>query len=269
MKQIGLAFHNYENTNSKFPAAYMLQAQPFVSYSWGPPILPYIEQEPLYKQYNFNTIFTTPGNVAVISTPLKVFQCPASPNSQNVIYAFALPKNLIFPGQPAMSWTAAVSDYGVTTGVLGRGWDIIVGQNPPAGGNRGGTLSANYNTRILDISDGTSNTILLGEIAGRPALYRNGRLVSSNGGFATVGAGWGDPFNGENWFTGSLFDGTGSAGPCLINCTNESGRGLYSFHTSGAMAVFGDGSVRFLSTGMQPRNVAFMVTRAKGEIITE
>ena len=267
LKQIGLAMHNYENTHGVFPAAYVLKTNnPVVAYSWGPAILPYLEQEPLYKQYDFKTVFATPGNVAVISTPLKMMQCPSSP-TQGAVYSLALPANAIFPGQPALSWKASASDYGVATGVLGSGWNVIVG--PPSGGDRDGVLIANGSVRFTDIKDGTSSTILLGEIAGRPAVYRKGKLVAANGGFATAGAGWGDPFNGENWLSGSLFDGSGSPGPCLLNCTNESGRGFYSFHTGGAEVVMADGSVRFLNSGMQQNIIAFMVTRAKGEVISE
>jgi prepilin-type processing-associated H-X9-DG protein len=44
---------------------------------------------------------------------------------------------------------------------------------------------------------------------------------------------------------------------------------MYSFHTGGVNAVFCDGHVQFLPNSTQPQNVAFMITRAKGEIITE
>ena len=108
-------------------------------------------------------------------------------------------------------------------------------------------------------------------VAGRPTVY-NGRTPASpqpNSGFGTEGGGWADPGNGENWLAGSLFDGTdpGGAGPCLINCTNKTGRGLYAFHTSGVNVVLADGSVRHLSAGINPKVVAFMVTKKKGEVI--
>jgi len=163
----------------------------------------------------------------------------------------------------------------VTTGILGRGWDIIVGTNPPSSGDRDGVLSGasppySY-VKITDIADGASNTIMIGEVAGRPTVYL-GRAPASpqpNGGFGTEGGGWADPGNGENWLAGSLFDGTdpASSGPCIINCTNKTGRNLYSFHPSGVNVVLGDGSVRHLSSGITPKIVAFMVTKKKGEVI--
>jgi prepilin-type N-terminal cleavage/methylation domain-containing protein/prepilin-type processing-associated H-X9-DG protein len=274
LHQIGLAFHNYENVNRAFPAAYVLtvNASGINSYTWGTSLLPYIEQGPLYNQYNVNvgygTVGTTlpatlPTNMAVISTPVKIMQCPSSP-SQGALYTGNLPKDALFKGQPAYVWQASATDYGVTTGVLGSGWALIVGTN--AGGNREGALSANSMTRIVDITDGTSNTILLGEFAGKPAVYRKGQQVAPTG---NPGGGWGDAFNGENWLQGSLYDGTKWPGPCLINCTNFYETGMYSFHTGGVNAVFCDGHVQFLPNSTQPQNVAFMITRAKGEIITE
>jgi prepilin-type N-terminal cleavage/methylation domain-containing protein/prepilin-type processing-associated H-X9-DG protein len=263
LKQIGLAFHNYESANQVFPPAYTLTASPFIAHAWGPYILSHIEQSGLASNYNFLTQLNTAGNQAVITTHLKIMQCPSTPEP-NRLYTMPVPANAIFPGSPAITYQASASDYGVTTGILGSGWDIMVG--PPASGERHGLLRANELPHTQMITDGLSNTIMLGEIAGRPFIYRNGQKI--NGGF-TTGAGWGDPFNGENWFAGSQANGVASPGPCIINCTNESGRGLYSFHTNGAHVLLGDGSVRFLSQSTPARIVAFMVTRQKGEVINQ
>ena len=82
-----------------------------------------------------------------------------------------------------------------------------------------------------------------------------------------TGGGWGDPLNGECWFGGSQFDGTGSTGPCVVNCTNDRGRGVYSFHTGGANAVFADGTVHFLKATIDVRILAGLITRAGGEVL--
>jgi prepilin-type N-terminal cleavage/methylation domain-containing protein/prepilin-type processing-associated H-X9-DG protein len=263
LKQLGLAFHNYESANQFYPPAYTLTATPFLAHAWGPYILSYIEQGALANNYNFQTQLNAGNNATVIATHLKIMQCPSTPEP-NRLYTMPVPANAIFGGSPAFTYQASAADYGVTTGILGSGWDIFVG--PPSGGDRHGFLRANEQPHTQMITDGLSNTVMLGEIAGRPFIYRNGQKVS--GGF-TLGAGWGDPFNGENWFAGSQNNGVASPGPCIINCTNESGRGLYSFHTNGAHVLMGDGSVRFLSQSFSARNVAFMVTRQKGEVISE
>jgi prepilin-type N-terminal cleavage/methylation domain-containing protein/prepilin-type processing-associated H-X9-DG protein len=256
LKQFGLALHNYHDTNLKFPAAYSYPPTtqvPFV-HGWGVFILPYIEQDNIYRQYNQQAHFFQAPNATVIQIPIKTFRCPSSPEPTGLN---STPGGLI-PGIP--SYQAAKNDYAPTSGILGSLWDIIVG--PPAEGNRHGIIRANLNQRIADITDGTSNTVMLGEIAGRNLLYRVGRQVTG----LNVGGGWGDPYNGENWFGGSRADGTGQ-GSCIINCTNEFGKGLYSFHTGGANVVMGDGSVRMLNQSINGRTFAFLITAAKGEVV--
>jgi uncharacterized protein DUF1559 len=117
-------------------------------------------------------------------------------------------------------------------------------------------------TRLAEITDGTSNTLLVTECAGRPKLWRAGRPVS--GVYALGGA----------WVGGALTVGQGSTpdgvtklGPCAINCTND--REVYSFHPGGATAVIADGSVRFLKASMEMRMFARLVTRAGGEVVSD
>jgi prepilin-type N-terminal cleavage/methylation domain-containing protein/prepilin-type processing-associated H-X9-DG protein len=272
LKQIGLALHNYHDANSAFPAAWKYTPQPgltppAVSHGWGVFVLPYLEQSALYQRYDFTKGLYDDPNASVILTQLNIFQCPATPDP-NRVETIPVPANVL-PNLPGGTLRAAATDYSVTTGILGRGWDIIVG--PPSGGDRDGVLSGAtppYSfTRVTDVSDGSSNTIMIGEVAGRSTIYQ-GRtpLPLPN---ITEGGGWGDPFNGENWLAGSLFDGTdpGGAGPCIINCTNKTGRNLYSFHPSGVNVVLADGSVRHLSANINPKVVVFMVTKKKGEVI--
>ena len=238
-------------------------------------MLPYLEQENLYKQYNFNQMFNTASNIAVLQTQLKVMQCPSTPTPSRS-ETISLPPNAI-PGYPAATFTTAAGDYSVISGVTSVGWDSVVGA--PAGGDREGMLASPpfKSSRISGVSDGLSNTLLLVELAGRPEAWQTNIRVATNGfpvvpnsGNAnTVGAGWGNPYNGENWVSGSLYDGTGAQGPCMINCTNVTDRGIYGFHTNGAAVVMGDGSVRFLTSSMNPKNFVYMITARKGEIISE
>src|SRR5262249_28303449 len=116
---------------------------------------------------------------------------------------------------------------------------------------------------------GVSNTILLGEIAGRPGIWLAGKKQASNPSYpeGVPGGGWGDSLNGENWINGSSEDGLTQPGLCIVNCRND--QALYSFHTAGANVVMGDGSVRFLSKGTSPANFAYLVTAQKGDIVSE
>jgi prepilin-type processing-associated H-X9-DG protein len=53
----------------------------------------------------------------------------------------------------------------------------------------------------------------------------------------------------------------------VINCTNLSETGLYSFHTGGVNVAMGDGSVRFLSASIAATTFAYLVTRDGGEVV--
>jgi hypothetical protein len=193
-----------------------------------------------------------PQNQAVITTLLPVMTCP-SRGSPPTVYSFTLSG---VPGLPTLSWRAAPSDYGVQSGVLGVFWNVHVNQP----GSREGALSVNKRVTMGEILDGTSNVVLLAEIAGRNAVFARTRgMVAASG---NQGAGWGDPINGENWVAGSLYDGSGPTGPCVINCTNLSGRGIWSFHPRGCNMVRCDASVQFLDQQMSNAAYALMVTRA-------
>jgi prepilin-type N-terminal cleavage/methylation domain-containing protein/prepilin-type processing-associated H-X9-DG protein len=266
LKQLALGFHSHESANKNFPPSYSYSVTPPVYlYSWGVKILPFIEQGSIANRYDYKDLFFTPTNQALIIQPLSIFRCPSAPNSDTT-YTFNLPAGAFGP-LPASTWKAAFSDYSNCSGILGSGWDIIVGT--PSGGDRHGALKPNEPARMRDFTDGTSTTILLGEIAARPALYQAGKLINPDAGGLCYGGGWGDALMGENWFAGSLFDGTGSKGPCIINCTNQTGRGWYGFHTGGVNVAFADGSVRFLAQNMDMKNAVYMITRQKGEVITE
>jgi prepilin-type N-terminal cleavage/methylation domain-containing protein/prepilin-type processing-associated H-X9-DG protein len=277
LKQMGLAFHNYENAYNSFPPAYTVVLSTPASTSWGTYLLPFLEQDNLYRQYDLNGGLGSAQNQAVISTPVKIFQCPAAQANRKYTDG-PVPGSAFVPtwGSAPISWTAAAGDYTATTGV--REDTLNACFTPPGGGDRDGVLesktqatpgAAFTGTRVLAITDGTSNTVLVGELAGRPAAYRAGRLVANFAPFQ--GAGWGDALNGENWFIGSLFDGTEPAhgGPCVVNCTNSRGRGLYSFHTAAANILLADGSVRSVSSNLNQCTFAFLVTKKKGDIVPD
>jgi hypothetical protein len=131
-----------------------------------------------------------------------------------------------------------------------------------------GALSVDKMTRITDIPDGISTTILLAEIAGRPQLWRagksTGQLVAVN---STGFGGWGDGSSIAYLF-GSSPDGTTSPGSCAINCSNAFG--LYSFHRGGINTVFVDASVHFIRQDVNMHSVVVaLITRNGKEVISE
>jgi prepilin-type N-terminal cleavage/methylation domain-containing protein/prepilin-type processing-associated H-X9-DG protein len=265
LKQIGLAYHSYAQANGdKFPPAYEYDPAKGRAHGPGVYVLPYIEQGALGAQYNMTQFCFAGGNGAVIKTPLKTYQCPSTIKRDRV-YQLPAP---VAAGLGVPAYEAASGDYQPISGVKGALWTAVLGT--PADGDREGALEKNVFLPFARIADGLSATILLGEVAGRPDNYTNGRLVSTG---TEQGGGWGDPMAGEHWLNGSDETGTASPGTCVVGCTNAApwgseGRGLYSFHPNGANVVLCDGAVRFLARGTAPAVVLALVTRAKGEVVS-
>jgi prepilin-type N-terminal cleavage/methylation domain-containing protein len=297
LKQIGLACHNYHDTYDGMPPAWKYEppappARPTaVAESWGFNILPFVEQDNVFRPYDRNkTLFDT-ANQTLTMTQLKVFQCPATPNSNRLV-ELTIPAGVL-PGLPGGTLRSGISDYTVVTGI--RNWCMFMGSpcDPPDIGVRHGALSSWSDTPAVVtalggrkltlpmIIDGTSNTILISELAGTPDVYNRARQkISPLQGAPppanmSYGAGWANPYNGEHWPSGSPFDGNNphfpqnSSGPCLINCSNYNGRGLYSFHAGGVVAVMCDGSVRFLRESMATKQIAFAITSQRGDLFTD
>ena len=110
-------------------------------------------------------------------------------------------------------------------------------------------------TSLNKISDGTSNTIMLTEVAGWPTWWQGTAPISG-------GVIQGGPWAGFNSYPeSSTFDGKNRPGPCALNCTND--HAVYSFHTGGAYAVFADGHVQFLSAGTSVKTLAALITRGR------
>jgi prepilin-type processing-associated H-X9-DG protein len=120
--------------------------------------------------------------------------------------------------------------------------------------------------RLAEITDGTSFTLLISELAGRPDHYVLGVVQPA-----------GNPVQFPNWwgpwasYNSCIYktwsdDGQTPGGLCTINCNNS--WGIYSFHPDGANAVLVDGSVHYLAVGLDRDVFAALITRAGGETIS-
>lgn len=280
LKQIGLAFHNYESAFKSFPAAWYAHAPvpPYNLQSCSVGLLPFMEQTPLYAQYNTAFSPTNEGgpisqkNVTVISTVLPMFVCPSAPPGEARVYNAKVPAGAL-PRLPAISYRAAPSDYCVTTGVRSTFGNIAYSNNQ--GGQRHGALrhnnpSAPDGSKMSAITDGTSNTFLMGERTGGATIYSGTTPIAAPAPVGeTNGGGWGDPLNGEHWLAGAVRGATAfpiAQGGCAINCTNLRGQGYHSFHAGGGQFVMADGSVQFNSASVDAYVFASRITREKGEI---
>lgn len=279
LKQIGVALHNYHDTYRSFPFSWMLGADLNNASVWGIQLLPQLDQDPLWDQMDTHVApWGSANNQQVIQTVLSVYMCPSSPVANIHEYDYN-------PAGFPISFQAARSDYLPTAGVRGN-FSELAYANSDTSGSRAGALDfvgadpadpSNIEgsiTRMSDLIDGSSNTILIGERMGGSDIYRKRQVDSTFttqlGG--TNGGGWGDILNGENWIAGGLFDGTppqfsGDGGPCVINCSNARGAGLFSFHTGGTHVLLGDGSARFLNANIASFTFAGLVTRSRGEVV--
>jgi prepilin-type processing-associated H-X9-DG protein len=124
--------------------------------------------------------------------------------------------------------------------------------------------------RLTDVRDGTSNTIMVAEDAGRHQVYARDTPLPNNqpGGTGwTLNAAWAD-YNTAIFVHGFSSDGLApDHGCCVVNCSNFNQ--IYSFHSGGANTLRADGSVQFLTEATPAGVVAALVTRAGGEVFSD
>jgi prepilin-type processing-associated H-X9-DG protein len=277
LKQIGLAVHGYHDAIGYLPAyGFDFPTQP------NPPfgteghsafslILPYIEQQNLTNIMRLDRTVADPVNLpppygAAIAggTKIPIYLCPSAPD-RTVDYGPYF-VSLGFPNLGPL--VLGGLDYGVVRGFSSTFWNNCATSIPWPGTTESGAMGVKGGkTRITDITDGTSNTILIGEDAGRQQVYANGKPVTPNGpgqvGW-TLNAAWPD-YNTKITVNGAGPTGAPGTGCGVINVVNVGE--FYAFHTNGANVLRGDGSVVFLNTSIQPVVLASLITRANGEVV--
>ena len=302
LKQIGLAMMNFENSRQIFPPTWAISTpllkppfqpldltslpttnpnyeapcpsavsevcnQSIDVQSWPSLILPFVEQSTLYAAYNLSVPFSAPSNTTLVGTQLNFMVCPSAPPYRTAPYTDALSQAFYGSG---WSVNLAAGDYAVDDGI-NDGWLTLNNVPHPAGQDVQGLLHGNYARRIAECTDGTSNTIMVSEDAGRPAFYLQGKLVQYgssipwyNGGTPPTqsnqgsGAGWAD-YNSE-FYT----DGDGSNQHTNFSSNNE----VYSFHPGGANHVFADGSVHFIKSTTAASVFTALISYRGGEVIS-
>jgi prepilin-type N-terminal cleavage/methylation domain-containing protein/prepilin-type processing-associated H-X9-DG protein len=291
MKQIGLGLHNFESSKTFFPPSgirgtgicqpmninvdatgKILPSGRRASSYFLTHILPYMEETAVYNSYNVLIDFRSPVNSTAIGTQISSFLCPSSANG-NRYHDFDdtnTSGDMKQTGGPWYGVHAAVTDYAVSNGVedliAASGWiDVkVAGQYSMLQNVDGG--HPNNVTRIAQVQDGLSNTLMVNEAAGRPNLFRAGQMedMTVTPGEGSAG-GWADYDTGYTLHSYTL-DGRKIPGPCFTGCYN--GNEDYSFHPGGGNYLMGDGSVRFLKSTMPIRIYVRLLTRAMGEVVS-
>ena len=264
MKQFGLALHNYHDTCSKFPAAWMgyepgtNRPNPLGTpgWGWGAAILPFIEQGSLQAQHvHFNLPICHPDNEKALQTVLSVFRCPSDPGGPTFTFEEfeALHDeehghdhdhgddhdhdldDLIFAS------ANYVASFGSTS--IADADDIPLGE--VFRGN--GAFHHNSFLGMQAFTDGLSNTLFIGE--------RTSRVGKST---------WAGMPDGESCFPTLLIGTTHDK----FGKRNGSSHGFSSEHSGGANFTFGDGSVHFISETVSQDILQALSTRAGNEAVS-
>jgi prepilin-type N-terminal cleavage/methylation domain-containing protein len=250
LKQMGLALHSYHDVNGNLPSGYYPYGvgARYAAWSWMAFILPYIEQQNAYTQADaFAATDFYPWHNPVLGIPMKIYTCPNDPRGVLVV------------NNPAV--TSVNGPIGLTM-YLGNSGTSDDPFTPD------GLLYISSKVHLTHITDGTSNTIMVGE-----------RPPSTDMNF-----GW--------WFAGYGWDGRGTA-DCVLpaRAVGSAASGYFgscpatnvglrpgnvnnmcdavhwwSNHPGGALFLMGDGSARFISYA-NANILAALQTRAGGEVV--
>lgn len=275
LKQLGLALVSYHDTYNSFSHGGIGSTGPMVAgepiHGFGIMILPQIEQESLFKRYDFaknwyDTTINANGfkNSDIAATVLKTFECPSAGRNGAVPYTTSSSSN-------SVNVTAAPSDYGPVSYIDSTLRNAVPAILPASfitnykGVLRSFSSNKISGVKITQITDGTSNTLMLVEDVGRPLRFRMGAPVPTS---VSSGASWADR---DNSFSVAGFDKSAPTkspmfGTCAVNCSNNNE--AYSFHSGGVTSVFADGSVHFINQNISILNFASLVTLDGGEIVS-
>jgi prepilin-type N-terminal cleavage/methylation domain-containing protein/prepilin-type processing-associated H-X9-DG protein len=278
LRQLGLASLNYHDTKKGFPPGVHianLNQTPHgaPAFGWGGLILPYLEESnlgsqyqaiPNYPDYNWESAVGTGGQPRagdLSATAIPTFTCPSD---------VMTPINSYYNGAKDQY---SKSNYVGMAGMYGA--DDELGKSPfkyvspkdcavllasssdalliQKCDNTHGIFFANSNTKIKDVLDGTSKTLLIGE--------RDGGI--QDGSSNHPGAYWTGAIR-ARWLNSTLSNARNNS-VYLINGAGNTNYGVGSLHPGGAYFTFGDGSVRMIGEDVDGFVWEAMATRAGGE----
>ena len=290
LKQIGLGIHNYESANSTFPIGvqyYMeIAGNPDCPYnkaghSMFAAILPFVEQQGVFNAINFQYRAgggTMPNGISngltqstAYLTRINAYICPSEASQQ-------IPYNIPAQSLNPYQWTSYAANAGT--------YDILrwyQGCTPPITIEPDGPFGQDYAFRLSSVTDGTSNTLFVGETSRfkndpdqifqtwTRALWFGGSISGTtrptglalcipklNANFMIPDA---PPQNGATVATGGLWDNN----PIYLQFGQF---GFRSQHPGGVNFLFGDGSVKFLKESINPVTLRGLSTKAGGEAIS-
>ncbi len=241
LKQIGLAMHNHESVVERLPPSRLTGARA----TWAVLIMPYLEQDNLYRQWAIGSPYYAQSQIAR-QTPLKLYFCP-SRRSPSGSASLSIAGDVQSDGTSSAQMPGAVGDYAV---VLDRSGRDIPNEVYPS---LHGPFQAGIGCRFAEISDGLSNTLLVGE-----------KHVPQDK-------------DGQGWWDCSLYNGD------YIQCSGrpasryappttypqDTGWKFGGRHTQSVMFCFADGRVSRIPESIDPYVFELLGTRNDGRVIPE
>lgn len=241
LKQIGLAIHNYHDVYGMFPPGQMYDPHPrrqrSTGWGWSAFLLPHMDQQPLYDKIDWNARLNDPnGNLEVCQTSLPAFLCPTD------VVKPKHNRNMRGVGRlPDMATSNYMGVYGPYDGCSG-----CANRQRGSGVFRRMRRHNNCKRKIGDVTDGASNTFMVGEVS-----YKTHTGMRLYGAFNNRG------LSGNTLHI--LGHGQWKMNP-PFNIPN--GRGLrsesfHSLHTGGVFYLAVDGSVHFVSENIHHTGMAW------------
>lgn len=266
LKQIGLALHNYHETNNVFPPGYCSYwradtgdagtAEDDIGpgWAWGSMILPQLEQSSLYNGINFSLTMTYPQNQTAQLYRINAYLCPSDYTKPSV--------PVRDESNSTTMYTVGSANY---IGMYGLG---EIGAAPGAGN---GMFFRNSRISFAQIVDGSSQTLAIGERSHNLSYVTwTGRAVGGylfktstiEGGTDTFAA---DPEEAFTMILGPVGTEDGQRTP---NDSMAHVEDYWSRHPGGVNFLFADGSVRMIKNSISAMIYRALATRSGGEVVS-
>jgi len=283
-KQVGIALHNYHSAHTVFPSGEIHvnglgriscsnlrsnRTPPFIGFGWGAYLLPYLEANVIYEQLELklsrsespdgkDPIFTATSWNAYEGR-VDAFICPSAINDTGWVDCCTGFNHF---GIEAFDWPLSNM-----AGVIDSKKTHCSAVSPLADGN--GTLFNHSRINVGKITDGSSNTVIIGEVTSGLGVDQSGTEVWIGHTYASRNLeDMSQGINGPGSVPGGRddtidpFDGDGGNRHFEYHLEN----GFSSFHIGGAHFVFADGSVRFFNEDIDFIVLEAMATRAGEEV---
>jgi len=290
LKQLGIALHNYHDNFNMFPPGFTdiwagngsanAADRHGSGWAWGTRVLPYLDQAPLFNQFNFNltpySCATDPcsaagtGNQALVGTPLAAFTCPSDVRASTAANNGGAANTGAGQGTAATAISSYMGVRGCFNGVFcaesaGGSPEITVDAR------NNGLLIVNGTRRIRDVTDGTSNVFAVGEVrfiplatdingvadVGSVRQYVYGNVTTGGGPRCTNN---GSTNNGPDLHLRSAHKKLN--GPFLDASNLE--RNFHSQHVGGAHFLLCDGAVKFISENIDNTETGYSAAVVNG-----